>query len=101
MNEKSAIGSGQPPPLRQDRLFRNSLAATVLAIFGCLSTHLLAIIGITAAVAWFGAVEHVLVVAVIGGGGLTLYAIFRHRRCRHAAHQRDLQAVEMTSVPPK
>lgn len=69
--------------LRQDKLFRNSLAGTILAILGCVATHLLALIGVTAAVAWLGTVEHALVIAVVGGAGLTLYAVFRHRRCRH------------------
>lgn len=72
-----------PSSLPRDRLFRNSLAATILAILGCLSTHILAILGVTAAVAWLGTVEHALLVAVIGGAGLTLYAVFRHRRCGH------------------
>ena len=67
--------------LRRDRLFRNSLAATIFAILGCLSTHVLGILGVTAAVAWLGTVEHALVVAVVGGAGLTLYAVLRHRRC--------------------
>ncbi|MDN5936606.1 MAG: hypothetical protein L0H75_10630 [Nitrosospira sp.] len=73
-----------PSPLRHDRLFRNSLVATTLAILGCLSTHILGLVGVTAAIAWFGTIEHALIVAVIGGAGLTLYAISRHRRCRHA-----------------
>lgn len=72
------------PSLRRDHLFRNSLVATILAILGCLATHILAILGVTAAVAWLGTVEHALVVAVIGGAGLTLYAVIRHRRCCHA-----------------
>ncbi|HET6629800.1 MAG TPA: hypothetical protein VFG91_08485 [Woeseiaceae bacterium] len=71
-----------PSSLRQSRLFRNSLAATILAILGCLSTHILTILGVTATVAWLGTVEHALVVAVVGSAGLTLYAVFRHRRCR-------------------
>ena len=67
--------------LRRNRLFRNSLAATIFAILGCLSTHILGILGVTAAVAWAGTVEHALVVGVAGGAGLTLYALLRHRRC--------------------
>jgi len=69
--------------LRRNRLFRNSLAATTVAILGCLSTHIVAILGITGATAWLGTVEHALVVAAVGGAALTLYAVFRHRRCRH------------------
>lgn len=79
MRSKAPLSS-----LRQDKLFRNSLAGTILAILGCLATHILALLGVTAAVAWLGTVEHALVVAVIGGAGLTLYAVIRHRRCHHA-----------------
>lgn len=74
--------------LRRDRLFRNSLAATILAVLGCLSTHVLAILGITAAVAWLDTVEHALVIAVLCGAGLTLYAVVRHGRCRHLPRSR-------------
>ena len=75
--------------LRRDRLFRNSFAATIVAILGCLSTHVLGILGVTAAVAWAGTVEHALAVGVLGGAGLTLYALLRHRRyCGSASSQR-------------
>ena len=74
------VSHAPPSSLRGDKLFRNSLAATILAILGCLSTHILAIRGVTAAVAWLGTVEHAL---VVGGAALTLYAVLRHRRCRH------------------
>lgn len=69
--------------LSHNKLFRNSLMTTAVAILACLSTHLLTIVGVTVAVAWFDAIEHALVVAVIGGAGLTLYAVHRHRQCCH------------------
>lgn len=70
-------------PLRRDRLFRGSLAATLVAITGCLAMHILTLVGVVAAVAWFSAIEHALVVAVIAGAVLTIYAFVRHRRCGH------------------
>lgn len=69
--------------IKHSKLFRNSLLSTVVAIIACLSTHLLTLAGITVAVAWFDAIEHALVLAVIGGACLTVYATYRHRRgCR-------------------
>ena len=73
----------QANSLRRNRLFRNSFAASMIAILGCLSTHILTILGVTSAAMWLGTVEHALVVAAVGGVTLTLYAVFRHRRCRH------------------
>lgn len=67
--------------LSRDRLFRTGLLTTVLAVLSCLSTHILAILGVVGATAWLSTVEHALVFAVVGFAGLTVYAVVRHRRC--------------------
>ncbi|MDJ1160269.1 hypothetical protein QNA08_18820 [Chelatococcus sp. SYSU_G07232] len=71
--------------LGKDGLFRGSLTATVLALLACLSTHVLGILGVAGAVAWFTTLEHALLVAVPAFAALTVYAVLRHRRCRHPA----------------
>lgn len=67
--------------LMHDRLFRNSLWSTLLALSACLATHLVTLLGVVGAVAWLSDIEHALLVALVGLAGLTVYAYFRHRRC--------------------
>src|SRR3546814_20016552 len=66
--------------LIRDRLFRTGLLSTALAVLTCLSTHILTILGVAGATAWFATLEHALVVALVGCVGLTFYAFVRHRR---------------------
>lgn len=68
------------PALLRDRLFRGSLAATLLAFLACLATHVLTILGIAGAIAWLGKLEHALVFATGALALLTLYAWRRHHR---------------------
>lgn len=72
--------------LLSDRLFRTGLVSTVLAVLVCLSTHILAFLGVVGAVAWFSTLEHAAVVAVFAFAALTAYAVYRHRRCASCAH---------------
>lgn len=69
------------PPLLKDRFFRTGLVSTILALFACLVTHLVTLLGVVGAVAWLGTMEHALVIAVIGLSALTGYAAYKHKRC--------------------
>ncbi len=66
-----------------DAFFKRSFWSTITALVACLATHLLTLFGIVGAVAWLSDVEHALVIALIGFAVLTVYAFFRHKRCRH------------------
>ena len=89
MSEQSDVGheaGPQPDRLLKNRLFRNSLLSTVVAVLACMSTHVIAILGLAGAVAWLGELEHVLLFLSVALAGLTVYAYFRHRKsCSHVA----------------
>ena len=74
-----------PPRLGHDRLFRTGLISAIIAIVGCLSTHLLVLLGVVSTAAWLGTVEHALFIAAVGFVFLTGYAIWRHRRSDNQA----------------
>lgn len=71
--------------LLKDRLLRTGLVSTAVAFLACLSTHILAIAGVTGAIALAGTVEHALLFAVAAFAALTIYAAIRHRRSARRA----------------
>ncbi len=66
--------------LRDSKLFRVSAVSTLVAALLCLTTHLIALLGVAGAIAWLGTVEHALLFLAAGLALLTIYAVVRHRR---------------------
>lgn len=70
--------------LHNNRLFRVSALSAVVAFLLCLSTHIIALVGLSGTIAWLGKVEHALLFLAGGLALLTVYAAIRHRRsCSH------------------
>jgi len=89
-------------PLWKDRWVRTGAAATLIALLGCIATHVVVLLGIVGAVAWLATLEHALLAGVVLFAALTGYAVVRHRRgaCAHdAAGSRSDDAVSGSGRP--
>lgn len=69
-----------PPSVWQDRWVRLGSASTLLAVLGCVATHVVTLLGLAGAAAWLGGLEHGLLAATLVGILFTAFAIRRHRR---------------------
>ncbi len=82
MNDVPSVSSSA----LKDRWVQLGAASTVLALLGCIATHLVTGFGLAGAIFWLAEAEHALLGATLAGLAFTLFAFWRHRRgqCGHA-----------------
>ena len=68
--------------MKDRALLRVGIAGTVLAIVCCFTPALVLLLGVVGVSAWLGWLDYVLLPAMLGFAGLTVYELCRSRQAR-------------------